>query len=300
MVFNEKSHKAHKRNRLLGFREGGMKKFFVFLLILIILGGAAFFFGWAQLKVPPGAYGVIRSKTHGIDPRLVREGEFRWIWYKLIPANVDITVYRLNRVEHPFTVRNALPSGDAYAAFAGIAADFSYDVSADLSFSLNPESLTSLIADHHIASQDDLDALGKSLAGEIEAFVLRRLSLAGEDMGEEIEEILSAGSSPALDRAVAEQFPLVENISCLVKTAAFPDFALYRQVRELFGAFLAQQRDYLGKDLREKAETRIDSLIRFDEMERYGELLTKYPVLLQYLAIEKGALGPQDLFKAGE
>jgi hypothetical protein len=277
-----------------------MKKFFAFLLILIILGGLAFFFGWAQLKVPPGAYGVIRSKTHGIDPRLVREGEFRWIWYKLIPTNVDIRAYRLNRVEHPFTIRNSLPSGGTYAAFAGITTDFSYDISADLSFSINPGALISLIADHNIGGQDDLDALGKTLAGEIEAFVLRHLGLAGEDTGGAMEEILNTGSSPALNEAVAAQFPMVENIYCLVKTAAFPDFALYRQVRELFEAYLAQQRDYLGNGLREKAETRIDSRIRFDELERYGEMLTKYPVLLQYLAIENGVLEPQDLFQAGE
>jgi hypothetical protein len=276
-----------------------MKKFLVVFMILIILGGFAFFFGWAQLAVPPGAYGVIRSKTHGIDPRLVREGEFRWIWYKLIPTNVDIAVYRLNLREHSFSFKNSLPSGSTYAAFAGVTADFSYDISAGVSFSIRPDALVSLIAEYNIGSQDDLDAFEKSLAGDIEAFVLRRLGLEGEDSGD-MEEILRTGSSPALENALKERFPAIENVRCLVKTAVFPDFALYRQVRGLYEAYLAQQKDYLAGDLRGKAESRIDSRLRFDELERYGELLTKFPVLLQYLAIEHGTLNPRDLIKTGE
>ncbi|MDR2258314.1 MAG: hypothetical protein LBE14_04100 [Treponema sp.] len=270
-----------------------MKKFITALIILIILGGLAFFFGWTQLTVPPGAVGVLRSKTHGIDPRLVREGEFRWVWYKLIPANVTIAVYRLDRVEHPFTVKNALPSGGAYAAFAGITADFSYEVSANLSFSVNPDFLVSLITDNNIGSQDDLDAFETTVAGNIEAFILRRIGL-GEETTEDFETLFRTGSSPELETAVKENFPYIENINCLIRTATFPDFTLYRQVRGIYEDFLARQQEYLSGGLMEKAEARIDSQLRFDELARYGELLTKYPILVQYLAIENGSLKPPE------
>jgi hypothetical protein len=276
------------------FQEGGMKKFFVFLMCLIILGGLAFFLGWAQLAVPPGSYGLMRSKTHGVDSRLIREGEFRWVWYKLIPTNVVIDLYRLDRVDHAFTFRNSLPSGSAYAALAGITADFSYNVSGDLSFSLKPDALVSLVVDYNIGSQEDLDSLEKTLAGEIEGFILRRLELKG-DTPQNLEEILSTGSSPALESAILEQFPAIENLSCRIKTASFPDFTLYRQVREIFETFLSQEKEYLDSGLREKAEKQIDSRLRFDELERYGELLTKYPVLVQYLAIKHGVQELPDL-----
>jgi hypothetical protein len=276
-----------------------MKKFLVSLIILIILGGLAFFFGWAQIAVPPGSYGLMRSKTHGLDPRLVREGEFRWVWYKLIPTNVDITPYRLDRVEHSFTFRNSLPSGGVYAAFAGITADFSCNISADLAFSLKPGALASLAADYNIGGQEDLDRLEKDLAGEMESFILRRLGPL-EENSQSLEEILLSGSSPDLEKALLEQFPAVEKLSCRVKTASFPDFALYRQIRGLFEDFLAGQREYLDNGLREKAEKQIDSRLRFDELERYGEMLTKYPVLLQYLALERGIPHVRDLPAAGE
>jgi hypothetical protein len=276
-----------------------MKKFIAALIFLIILGGAAFFFGWAQLTVPPGTYGVMRSKTHGVDPGLIREGEFRWVWYKLIPTNVDITVYRLDRVEHPFSVKNTLPSGGTYAAFAGITADFSYEVSAVLSFSINPELLISLISHHNIGSQADLDAFETTVAGNIESFILRRTGLSEEAAGD-FEDMLRTGSSPELENAVRASFPYIENINCLFRTAQFPDFALYRQVRGVYEDFLSRQQEYLSGGLMEKAEARIDSQLRFDELARYGELLTKYPVLIQYLAIENGIGKPQEPPKAQE
>jgi hypothetical protein len=276
-----------------------MKKFLTTLIILIILGGLAFFFGWAQIAVPPGAYGILRSKTHGIDPRLIREGEFRWVWYKLIPTNAEIQVYRLDQVEHAFTVKNSLPSGAAYAAFAGLTADFSYDISAEISFSIRPDSLVSLLTDHNIGAPEDLDRLEQSLAGDIEAFILQNFGVPGEKTGD-LEEILRTGSSPVLEQSVAARFPQIENIRCRIKTAVFPDFALYRQIQGLFEVYLAQQREYLGGSLREQAANRIDSRLHFDELERYGELLTKYPVLIRYLALEKGLLVPGAPTGAGE
>jgi hypothetical protein len=36
---------------------------------------------------------------------------------------------------------------------------------------------------------------------------------------------------------------------------------------------------------------RLSSQLRFDELAKYGELLTKYPILLQYLSIENNQPG---------
>jgi hypothetical protein len=276
-----------------------MKKFIAALIFLVMLGGAAFFFGWAQITVPSGAYGVMRSKTHGIDPDLIREGEFRWVWFKLIPTNVNIAVYHLDRVDHSFSVKDTLPSGSTYAAFAGITADFSYDISATLSFSVNPDFLIPLISDHNIGSQADLDNFETSTAGAIEVFILNRIGLGGEPV-ENLEELLRTGSSPELENAIKEHYPHIEHIKCLIRTAKIPDFALYRQARSIYEDFLSRQQEYLSSGLIEKAAARIDSQLRFDELARYGELLTKYPILVQYLAIEQGVQGSYDSPKPQE
>jgi hypothetical protein len=67
-----------------------------------------------------------------------------------------------------------------------------------------------------------------------------------------------------------------------------PNFTLYRHLGELYSDFLALQRQYMQEGLREQAQSRIDALLRLEELERYGALLTRYPLLIEYLAIEAG------------
>ena len=264
-----------------------MKKFLASLLILVILAGIAFFCGWAQLGVPPGAYGIIRSKTHGIDPRPVQAGEFRWIWYKLIPTNVEISVFRLEPVNRPFSANGALPSGNTYASFAGADDDFSWQISAVLSFSIRPEALASLLTDNNIGNQEALTHYERTLADQIEAFILRRFGNSAE-YSRQIEEMLKQGAWPELEQDILAQFPALTNFSCIIKNARLPDFALYNQLRGLYEDYIAQQRSYISGALDQKAGSRIDTQLRFGELEQYGALLTKYPILLEYLAIEGG------------
>jgi len=254
-----------------------MKKFLATLLFLAILAGLGLFFGWAHLGVPPDAYGLIRSKTHGLDTRLVKPGEFRWVWYKLIPTNTSTAVFRLNPVSHEFSSRNTLPSGKVYAAFAGMEDDFSWELRATFSFTLRPEALIPLVVDHNIGNQEELARYENELAAEIETFILRRMDA--------LEGLVKDGESPELERAVQGQFPLIEKFSLRVKSAQFPNYDLYRQARGLYEEYIALQRDMMSGELREKAKNRIESYHRFDELEQYGALLTKYPILLDYLKI---------------
>ena len=257
-----------------------MKKFFVTLLILIILGGAAFFVGWVQFSVPNGSYGVMSSKTHGVDPQLISAGKFRWVWYKLIPTNVSIEVFRIEPVRHTMHVQGILPSGNVYAAFAGNQADFNWNFDAEFSFALRPDSLVELVSENKILTQDELANFQQNLANEIESAIIRYISSPSNS--DELETIM-AGSGEALENRIAEQFPAIANFSCQIKNVQFPDFILYRQVRGLYEDFISAQRELTSSTLQQKAENRINSMLRIDELERYGELLNKYPILLQYL-----------------
>ena len=258
-----------------------MKKFLVSLFILIILGGVVFFLGWVQLSVPPGTYGLMSSKTHGIDPRPVVSGEFRWVWYKIIPTNVKITAYHIQPVHQNISTGGLLPSGNVYALFAGDQVDFSWDLSCSFSYSLNPEELVALVTENSISSPEELTVFQQDLTDRIEAFILG--FLGNPDEADELEKFM-AGSSQALETKVQEHFPFIENFTCLVKNVRFPDFALYRQVRGLYETFISTQRDYAASLMGKTAENRINSLLYLDELERYGELLTKYPILLEYLS----------------
>ncbi|MDR1057924.1 MAG: hypothetical protein LBL43_00075 [Treponema sp.] len=264
-----------------------MKKFLGVLAILILLGGAAFFFGWAQLQVPAGSLGIIRSKTHGIDPRPVREGEFRWIWYKLIPTNVTIEVYSPQRITRAFNSSGFLPSGDTYAALAGVKENFSWEIAGEFSFSVKSAAFPGLAAGGYIAGDDGLKAYEESLGGRVEAALLKEIGSYGRDQGA-VEALITGGSAAELETRVIREFQEIEDLAVTIHTLRYPDFALYNSAKELYGEYLNRRRPTLEGDADREAENRVKSRLRFDELAAYGELLTKYPILLQYMAMERG------------
>jgi hypothetical protein len=267
-----------------------MKRFFATLFFVLLAAGLGFFFGWAQLGVPPDSVGVIRSKTHGVDPRPVRAGEFRWLWYKLIPTNTRTDVFRLNTVYREFSAKNNLPSGRVYSAFYGIEGGFSWEINAVFSFNLRSDTLIPLVTLHNVSTQDELAVLEKDIADQIEAFILRRLNSGGEFAGQ-IEELLKNGGSSGLTAEIERAFPPVTNFSLRVKSADIPDFYLYLQIKGLYDEYIAGQKAYISESLKEKSMERVGTFLRFGELEQYGALITKYPLLLEYLALEGGKQG---------
>ena len=270
-----------------------MKKFLFFLLFLIAIGGAGFFFGWAQLTVPPGSYGVLRSKTHGLDPQVIREGEFRWLWYKLIPTNVTVTTYTLGPVTRPIRSSGSLPSGQVYAALAGVEADFSWEISGEISFSLRPEALPELTLRENLQSNEDLRRAEERLAARIENFVLQRLRAFAESGDEgRLQALMFTGSLPELDAEIQRTFPEIRNLLCTIRVVRFPDYALYRSLKELHREYLSLLSAALDPAIAAGAEARMGINLRLEELARYGGLLTRYPILLNFLALEKGLLLP--------
>ena len=263
-----------------------MKKI-ITLILLLGAAGAALYFGWAQASVPVGSYGVLRSKTHGINDGLIEDGKFRWVWYKLIPNNVTITVFSINENTIPLNVSGVLPSGETYSTLAGLKTDFSYSFSGSLVYRLRPESLPSLCDRENLLSQAELDAWLSRLSGEIENHAKALLWTYGENE-KALREAGETGTIDAFQSALSASYPDVEILSCTIKTLRYPDFVLYNEIRELYRDYLAAQRADLRNTVGRMAADNIENRRRIDELSGYGELLTKYPVLIQYLALEKG------------
>jgi len=262
-----------------------MKKFFFTLFLLLALGFAVFMFGWAQYSVPPGSFGVICSKTHEIDPKPVKSGEFRWIWYKLIPTNVEIAVFRLEPVKFDINFNSTLPSGDSYAAFAGIDAKFSWELNAVVSFSLNPDKLISVVSANNLKDQSEMDAYLKDIADGIENYVLRVFSSVEAD-NTRLENLMTGNKDNELERDITSMYPEIQDFSLTVRSAVYPDFVLYREVRVLYEDYLKKQRELVTAGFGRRAENQIAARLHLEELEKYGELLTKYPILLNYIELE--------------
>jgi len=265
-----------------------MKKFLGFLIVLIALGGTVFFLGWAHLTVPPGTYGVMRSKLYGLDDQVIRDGEFRWLWYKLIPTNVEISVFTIEQVRRSFRNSGSLPSGQVYVKLVGIDADFSWEVAGEFRFSLRPEVLPGLAAREIISDDAGLRRAEEDIAARIETLIVERLrSYADNEDETRLESLILTGTLPDLNREIERAFPEIENLNCTIRTVRFPDFELYRSVKSLYREYLQIQSASLDPAVTSEAERRIDSRTRIDELTQYGELLTRYPILLQYMALEK-------------
>jgi len=266
-----------------------MKKFFFVLFLLLALGGTVFFLGWAQLTVPPGSYGVMRSKTHGLETEVIRDGEFRWFWYKAIPTNANVSVYTINPVKRSIKSSGALASGDAYAALAGINADFSWEISGEISFTLKPECLPEFTAKESINDNEGLRKAEENLAAKVETLALQRLrDYVNNANGEEINAIAFASSRPEINSEIESLIPEIENLNCTFQFVRIPDYALYQSLFSLYKEYLARQNAILSVEVAKEAERRINTRTRMEELAQYGELLTKYPILIQYLNIEKG------------
>jgi hypothetical protein len=263
-----------------------MKKLFVFI-ILLAAGGTAFFLGWAQFGLPAGSYGVLRSKTHGISPEPVQEGNFSWVWYKLIPRNVTVSVFTLETQTAAVEANGALPSGASYALLAGLKNDFSWRLSASLSWRLKPSALPALAARHDLLTREDLDKRLAVLSDEIKTYVRSLLWTYGENE-KALLEAQKTGAIRDLTQKTIEAFPDLQIENCSVNTISFPDFVLYEEVRAFYREFLASQRNTIRSEIETSAARNLNNRIRLDELSGYGELLTKYPILLQYLALERG------------
>jgi hypothetical protein len=265
-----------------------MKKFLFFLFLLIVLAGTVFFLGWAQLTVPPGSYGVMRSKTHGLETEVIRDGEFRWFWYKIIPTNAKVSVYTISPVKRSIKTSGVLASGDVYAALAGLNADFSWEISGDISFSLKPEKLPEFTDKENINDDEGLRTAEELLAAKIETLVLQRLrNYANNANGEEINAIAFAVSNPQINSEIQSLVPEIENLNCTIQFVRIPDYALYQALFSLYKEYLARQNAVLSLGVADEAERRINLRTRMEELTQYGELLTKYPILIQYLNMEK-------------
>jgi hypothetical protein len=265
-----------------------MKKFFFVLLLLLILGGTVFFLGWAQLTVPPGSYGVMRTKTHGLEAKVIRDGEFRWFWYKAIPTNAIVSVYTINPVKRTIKSSGVLSSGSVYATLAGINADFSWEISGEISFTLKPEFLPQFTAKENINDDEGLRKAEENLAAKIETLVLQKLrNYVDSANGETIDAIDFTASHPEISSEIESSIPEIENLSCTIQFIRIPDYALYRSLFSLYQEYLARQNAVLSLGVADEAERRINLRTRMEELTQYGELLTKYPILIQYLNMEK-------------
>ncbi len=267
-----------------------MKKLLLLLPIIVVLGATVFYFGWIQIHLPENTYAVIFTKTGGWEEAVVSPGKFVWRWERLIPTNLKMHKFPLAPYTADVTSSGSLPSGDIYASMLDPVPDFSFTLSLSVSFGVDPESLPRLVSTT-VLSEDTFDVwhdeVKSMISAQASAFIRERstdINTASSlnSMGDEIIEDLTR----YLENSIAD----VDFKAIVVQSIEFPDFELYLTAKKLFLDFSRSRKESYEAALSRITwtEARVDQ--HFAVLERYGELITRYPTLLELLKLKGGSL----------
>jgi regulator of protease activity HflC (stomatin/prohibitin superfamily) len=261
-----------------------MKKTIVILIILAILGGVVFGFGYVPLRVEPGTEVLIFSKTSGWDSAPLPAGTFAWRWQLLIPRNVSIYSFSSEPRRVSVSTRTALPSADLYREYLEGTPLLEERINLRLRYRISDEGLRS-IAPSGLGEEgltpwyEDFDDQLTRTTTETVSETLQSL-LSDGDPGSLSQELLEA-----IEREIAEKHPDVVLESVILEDIAVPDLVLYQLGRETYLEIQEVRRRTLEEATVQSTAARAQQSERLETLARYGEILDKHPVLLEYLEI---------------
>ena len=250
-----------------------MKKALVSLIILILFGAAVFYLGWVQFDVPIGNYGLMLSKTSGAYPELIHSGKFLWRWERLLPTNTQLRLFSLDPVVQTDTFSSSLPSAQLYATKLEGNPDFTYTITVESTGKIQPQDLISLVEQHNLQDQE---ALEKLIRDEIHQFnVAVTAYLLEETQNDTTGLRIQTVTTQELVEATAftERAPWLEIVSTDIRNVKMPDASLY----------LAAKNAYLNSIIEGTGSQEITESNNFTALVNLGEILTKYPALVEFM-----------------
>ena len=209
-----------------------MKKFLISLFILIIFSAFVFFFGWTQYRVKPGEFGVVISKTNGIDETPIQNGEFSWYWQFLLPTNAILKTFTVEPVFVTKQIKGTLPSGEFYASF-NQKETFNYSFEFSMSLTVSEQNVITLLKENKITTQNDLSQYISNCADTIAQlaanFYLKKIQ---DNPNFRLESV----KRDELLREIKfyEDCPLIELMNFSLVSSKVPDFELYDKLKLRF------------------------------------------------------------------
>lgn len=250
-----------------------MKKALVSLIILILFGGIVFYLGWVQFDVPLGQYGILQSKTSGVYPELIQSGKFLWRWERLLPTNTQLKIFSLDPISQTDTFSASLPSAQLYATKLEGNPDFTYAITVESKAKIHQDNLISLVEQHNLQNQE---ALEKLIRDELHQFNIAITSyLLQETQNDTTGLLIQTITAKELVEAteLMKKSPWLEIVSTDIRDVKMPDASLY----------LTAKNAYLNSIIEGTGAQEITESDNFSALVNLGEILTKYPVLTEYM-----------------
>lgn len=255
-----------------------IKRFFFNVLLLIIFAAVVFFIGWITFLVKPGTVGVMESKTSGLYEQPVLPGQFVWRWERLLPTNVTMHVFNVSAFETTSVVSGKLPSAALYRAQLDPSPDFSYRVELKISLAPDAEKLVSLVKTHLVADDSELNLWLHKRADEFAAgcadYLMKQYSTDSV-----VPKTLSSAQIAQIVSELGPDFKGVTVSDVAVVSAVLPDLSLYEKGKASYTAYQERIAALLLEKASDQAATLAEEDRTMAQLERFGQLLSKYPQL---------------------
>lgn len=262
-----------------------MKGFAVLLVFLLVAAAAVFYFGWIQIRIPPEGYAVIFSRTDGWEDEVIEPGTFVWRWQRLVPTNLTLYVFEPRHHRTSVRLTGSLPSADAIEAILDGAVSFPYEVRLIVQTRIRAQKLPGLARDRDLRPEQ-LDEFYDEIDARISRVALEAVMALIESDPQRLS--LSESYETIVDRVTARvesALGVLEVMAVTPERIDLPDLALYHRSRELAAGVL-EARAAAFREAAERLAAEDAAADRdFALLERYGEVLERYPVLLEYFRL---------------
>ena len=267
-----------------------MKKVVFFLIFIILLAGTVLYFGW--VKVPENSYGVFFSTITGYDKNVLETGNLYFRWQKLIPKNSKTYIINNSFRKRDIDIKGILPSGDVYSQILQGNPNFSYSVSIAVTYSISKDFIMEYIKGNGTNAVSDKTGIDnffaetdKSIQNLIKNYIetgfLTSLDGAKNNAGPGLETI----SPEMLKEKILADIHGISISELNVIDRHFPDINLYRIAAKQYREISDDRKKLLLEAELKSASKDADLARRFETLQKYGELLDKYPILIEYFKI---------------
>lgn len=250
--------------------------FILDFILLLACAVAVFFIGYINFYVDIGKTGVMMSKTGGVYEKPIRHGELVWRWERLLPTNVKLLSFETNPYSFSKTISGSLPSAEIYKEYVSPSPDFNYDVQMNITLKVSSDKLVDLVK-NGIETQEDLENYLKSFVSpcaqktfdylKLQDFNVQKASLS-------LDEIESLFSS--------REFAGIEVIAVDFNRIKLPDMELYIKAKEMFDGYETNLAAIMNAKAEAQASTLMSEERTMIQLEKFAQLLQKYPELQDY------------------
>jgi hypothetical protein len=270
-----------------------VKRVIFWFILVVVAGGGVLYLG--MVTIEPGFFGIANSSITGLVDKPLESGAFHWFWQRLVPGTFFLNTIEKKPKFVDFQASFAMPGSENLREFGGFDIALRVEVEYFITFESAKLLLERGILDSfHSLFQKELETL---VEGTVSSYVLGDLlatpsspgpsgerSTAGHETFDSLREDLRKKIA-----AHAGQYLLGDARVGVVLTRV-PELKIYAEAIGGYSRYVefiyARKEEEFKQGLEMENRKQLQEL-EFGRLTKFGDLLSRYPVLLKLLYIEK-------------